>query len=371
MGSPQVELPPMPGGQEAVVLQRTMLAGSTTPEFLSATLLPGRGLNVFQIMVAIPGHSPIPLLQASSLENAAKLMSGMDTDADGIESLLLGSPIEAPWAGFVSGTRNERPGAVVTVWHGRSLVLPRNAVLEDTPISQGGLLLKAEADSVKQNIMPDGGTVQGSFSASNFADRWPSQTSVSVAALLSSHTFELKIVARNEGKEPAPFGLGWRPQLVFPSGARSGVRLRLPAGAREEMSGGRATGRLLDVADTPMDFTDRAGRLLRNLEIDDTFVDLHSGFLDNGPVVEVRDTRSGVGVRLTAMSPQIRAIHVQSSTSDNRITLGFQTNLDDPFSHVWNKDDGGSINVLQPGQTLQWRLRLEVFALSNSATPAL
>ena len=367
----QVELPPMPGGQEAVVMQRTLLAEGSTPEFLSATLLPGRGLNVFQIMLSLPGRGAIPLLAAPSLEDAVKLMSGTQEDANGVESLRLGSPIEAPWAGFIPSTRDDAPAEVLTSWRGRSIALPATGLRGSTPVIQGGSLLKMEADSVKHNIMPDGGTVQGSFVASDFGGKWPSHTSVSVTALLSSRAFDLKLVARNEGNEAVPFGLGWRPQILLPSGTRSGVRLRLPAEAHEEMIDGRATGRLTAVAGTPLDFTDRAGKVLHDVELEDTFVDLRSGFLDNGPVMEIRDTRSGVGIRMTAMSPQIRAIHLHSSPKDNRIVVGFQTNYDDPFSHVWTTDDAAGINVLQPGQSLQWRLRMEVFAISDSKAPSL
>ncbi len=371
IGTPQVNLPPMPGGQEAVILQRTTLGEGTTPEFISATLLPGRGLNVLQIMVSIPGRGTVPLLQAPSLEDAATLMSGVQADVDGVESLRLGSPIEAPWAGVLSGAKSDVPGALVTTWRGRTLVLPMNGANGETPMSQGGLLMKAASDSVKHNIMPDGGTVQGTFAAGVFGNRWPSQTSVSATALLSSHIFELKLVARNEGGEPVPFGLGWRPQILFPGGSRAGVRLRLPADEYEETSAGRATGRLPTVAGTALDFTDRTGKLMRNLDLDETFVDLHSGFLDNGPMVEIRDERSGVGIRMTAMSPQIHAIHVRSLAKENEMVLGFQTNFDDPFSHAWVPDDGTSINVLQPGQTLQWRVRMELFAIPNSSLPTL
>ncbi len=371
MGTPQVELPPMPGGQEAVVMQRTLLAEGSTPEFLSATLLPGRGLNVFQIMLSLPGRGSIPLLASPSLEDAVKLMSGAQADANGSESLRLGSPIEAPWAGFIPSSRDDTPAQVLANWRGRSLLLPATGLNGSTPFSQGGFLLKMEADSVKHNIMPDGGTVQGSFAASDFGGRWPSHTSVSVTALLSSRAFELKLVARNEGSEPVPFGLGWRPQLLLPSGSRAGVRLRLPAEGHEEMLNGRATGRLTAVAGTPLDFTDRAGKVLHDVELEDTFVDLHSGFLDNGPVMEIRDTRSGVGVRMTAMSPQIRAIHLHSSPKENRILVDFQTNYDDPFNHVWNSDEAEGINILQPGQSLQWRLRMEVFAIPDSGRPTL
>ena len=371
MGATPVELPPMPGGQQAVMLQRTQLAEGSTPEFLSATLLPGRGLNVFQIMLSLPGHGAIPLLAAPSLEEATKRMSGAGVDAEGIESLRLGSPIEAPWAGFVPGTHEEGSETVLANWRGRAFLLPATDRREDTPVSDGGLLLKAEADSVKHNIMPDGGSVQGNFVASNFGEKWPSQTSVSVTALLSSRAFELKLVARNEGIEPVPFGLGWRPRILFPSGSRAGVRLRLPAESREEIRAGRATGKVLPVSGTTFDFTDRAGRLLRDLDLDDTFLDLKSGFLDNGPVLEIRDQRSQMGLRVTALSPQIHAIHVRSAPNENSMTIDLQTNLDDPFSHLWSKDATMGIAVLQPGQSLQWRIRVEVFALTESSASAM
>ncbi len=371
MGTTQVQLPPMPGGQEAVVMKRTLLAEGTTPEFLSATLLPGRGLNVFQIMLSVPGRGSVPLLSSPSLEDAARLMSGVQQDADGGESLRLGSPIEAPWAGVISEARSGTPAQVNTSWAGHALILPATGRDRDVTVSEGGFLLKTEADSVKQNIMPDGGTVQGSFVASNFGGRWPSETSVSVTALLSSRAFELRVVARNEGKEPVPFGLGWRPQILLPSGTRNGVRLRLPAEGHEELHDGRPTGLITPVAGTPFDFTDRHGRVLRDLDLDDTFVDLRSGFLDNGPILEIRDTRSGVGIRMTAMSPQIRAVHVHSMAKEDKMVVSFQTNYDEPFSAGWSGEHGTGINVLEPGQTLQWRMRMEVFALNEGSTSAL
>lgn len=371
MGAAPVELPPMPGGQQPIILQRTQLAEGSTPEFLSATLLPGRGFNVLQIMLSLPGRGAIPLLAAPSLEEATQRMSGIGIDAGGLASLQVGSPVEAPWAGFIPGVPGESSETVTTNWHGRNLILPTTRWLEDVPLSDGGFLLKAEADSVKHNVMPDGGAVQGSFVASNFGGRWPSETSVSVTALLSSRAFDLKLVARNEGKEPVPFGLGWRTRLLFPGGTRTGIRLRLPAESHEEMRTGRATGHLPAVVGTNLDFTDRAGRLLRDLDLDDTFVDLKSGFLDNGPILEIRDARSQVGIRMTALSPQIRAIHIRSAPGDKDMTVDFQTNLDDPFSRTWLKDGTAGIAVLQPGQSLQWHIRAEVFALTAGAAPAM
>ncbi len=45
---------PKIGGQDVVTLSRGRSGTGSTPEFLSATLLPGRGMNMFQITAWIP-----------------------------------------------------------------------------------------------------------------------------------------------------------------------------------------------------------------------------------------------------------------------------------------------------------------------------
>ena len=364
IGPAPVETTLLPGGQEPVTMERTQLAEGSTPEFLSATLLPGRGLNVLQIMVSIPGRGPTPLLAAPSLEEATKAMTGQDADANGQASLAMGAPLEAPWAGRIFGSRTGDPSRVASDWHGRPLLLPLTGESSGALSSEGGLLLTAGADTVKHNAMPDGGTVQGSFTAGDFGVRWPSKTGVVVSALLSSHVFEIKMVARNEGTEPAPVGLGWRPVFLVPGGGREGLRLRLPAEAFEEVSNGRATGRIVPVVDTPLDYTDRGGRLLGRDDLDRTFVHLRSGFLENGPVTELRDPVGGVGIRVTSMSQQIRAIHVHTRSSTSTVAMNFQTNYDDPFSRVWPREEDTGMYVLEPGRSLQWRIRVELFPLN-------
>src|SRR5271170_5730196 len=51
---PVVDVTPRPGGQDVVELQRSKLLGGSVPEFLSATLLPGRGMNLLQIKAYLP-----------------------------------------------------------------------------------------------------------------------------------------------------------------------------------------------------------------------------------------------------------------------------------------------------------------------------
>ena len=45
-----------------------------------------------------------------------------------------------------------------------------------------------------------------------------------------------------------------------------------------------------------------------------------------------------------------------------------QFNYDDPFGHEWAKDEDTGMVVLQPGQSTQWKIRLEIFSLSSTDT---
>src|SRR5271163_663766 len=65
-----------PGGQDVVQLQRSQLLGGSGPEFLSATLLPGRGMNLLQIKAYLPQKGEVNLLASPPLEDAAELLTG-------------------------------------------------------------------------------------------------------------------------------------------------------------------------------------------------------------------------------------------------------------------------------------------------------
>src|SRR5271163_1146874 len=83
-----------PGGQEVVQLQRSQMLGGNGPEFLSATLLPGRGMNLLQIRAYLPQKGEVNLLASPSLEDAAKELTGTGADATGAKSLAMGAAIE-------------------------------------------------------------------------------------------------------------------------------------------------------------------------------------------------------------------------------------------------------------------------------------
>lgn len=356
--------PVRPGGQDAVVLEHAQMADISGPEFVSATLLPGRGMNLLQLKAYIPQMGNVDLLASPSLVDAAKQMTGEGEDADGGASLTMGGAIEAPWAGRIWGMASD--GSTIANWQGHTLHLPANGGK-----SNGGLLLARQADTVKTSVLPDGGQTQAIYDAGDFDGHWISHTIVTTTIQLNSHALEISIAARNTGDEAEPIGIGWRPRFAIPSGDRSQVMLKLPEALHAEVAdhrNGRPTGRLLPVQGTPYDFTGHTGARLGELNLDDSFVHLKQGLLDNGPFAELRDPKSNYGLRMTILSPAIKAIQVNAPSDASFVSIAPQFNYDDPFGHEWAKDEDTGMVVLEPGQTVQWKIRLEIFALTDDTS---
>jgi galactose mutarotase-like enzyme len=353
-----------PGGQDPVVLQRAQMAGINSPEFVSATLLPGRGMNLLQIQAYLPQKGTVNLLASPSLADVAKQMTGEGRDADGLASLSIGGAVETPWANRIWGVPlNE--GTVAT-WQGHSLHLPAEG-----GISNGGLLLNRKADTVKTNVMPDGGQVQATYDAGDFDGHWISHTVITTTVQLNSRALEMNITAHNTGDEAEPFGIGWQPKFAVLSGDRSQATLKLPNALRVEVSDRRdgiPTGKLLPVNGTAYDFTQAGGTRLGKVNLNDSFVQLKAGLLDNGPIVELRDPKSNYGLRITILSPTINAVHVNAPTDSPFVSIDPQFNYDDPFGHEWPKSEDTGMVVLQPGETAQWKIRLEIFSLDANAS---
>ena len=74
---------PKIGGADVVQLKRAATSNGAKPEFLSATILPGRGMSFFQVTANIPGKGEIPLLASPSLDQAASTLTGAGADENG------------------------------------------------------------------------------------------------------------------------------------------------------------------------------------------------------------------------------------------------------------------------------------------------
>jgi len=354
---------PRPGGQDAIVLVRGRLMGDANPEFLSVTLLPGRGMNVLQITAYVPGRGEVNILASPPVEDAAAAMTGKDADANGQASLTLGSPFELPWADGIRGTPSGA-GHVTTVWRGHAIQVPSTPGADE---ASGGLLLAVPADLANTTALPDGGSADATFQASDFGGHWPSKTRVTVNVLLSSRWIDLTMTARNTGDAPEPVGLGWHPRFAVLDGNRQQLRLRMPAAMRVEQSREKGpTGKLVPVAGTPYDFNMTGGAKLGTIDLDDCFTALHQELLDSGPVAELNDPANNYGLRLTAMSDTIKAMRVVAPAKADYVSIDPQFHYPDPFGREWARDTETGIVVLQPGQSTQWKVRLELVSLGNS-----
>jgi aldose 1-epimerase len=367
-----VDVTVRPGGQDVVQLQRSQMLGGDGPEFLSATLLPGRGMNLLQIRAYLPQKGEVDLLASPPLDEAAKLLSGSGADATGAKSLAMGAAIELPWAGRISGGPTPDGKNFTAMWRGERLILPseaRDSYGSGGTMAAGGLLLKQPSDSVSTNVMPDGGEAKATFRAGNFDGHWPSQTEISMTVQMSGKAIDMRVIARNAGTTAEPIGIGWHPRFAILSGHRGQMMLRLPQGLRVEVKDrrtGQLSGRLVPVEGTEYDFTGRSGAQLGALNLDDSFVHLHTEMMENGPIAELRDPENGYGLRITAMTSTIKAIRVYAPLDGSFISIQPQFNFDDPFGREWGKDEDTGIVVLQPGQTTQWKIRLEIFSLNTS-----
>ena len=350
------------------MLMRTRQVGDSTAEFLSATLLPGRGMNVLQITAFIPGKGEVNLLASPSVEGAANAMTGKGPDADGRASLAMGGAFEMPWADSLWGLPVQGGSQVTTAWHGHTLTLPASA----GGVARDGLMLAQGADPASSEALPDGGTAQAVFHERDYGGRWLSNTDVTVSALLSSRSVELTVVATNIGDVPEPVGIGWHPRFAISGGNREQMRLHVPGTMRVEVrdrAKGQPSGTLLPVAGTPYDFSMSGGARLGTMSLDDCFVALHQNLLDIGPNAELSDPASGYGLRITALSATIKAMRVVAPPDAGFVSIEPQYNYPDPMGREWGKETDAGMVVLQPGQSTEWKVRLELFAPGGAASP--
>lgn len=347
------------------MLQRSQIMGGTAPEFLSATLLPGMGMGVLQLTAYLPDRGEVNLLAAPSLPEASKMVLGQSGADLRTTALKIGGSLEAPWAGRLTGTRMATGDSIMALWNGRGLNVPA-----EDGIAEGGMLLGRHTDTIKVNVMPDGGEAQAVISAGNFDGRWPSKTEIAMTVLLSSRSFSIRMVAKNVGTEPEPIGLGWRPRFAVVSGDRANLQLKMPQSVRIERSKtGQPTGKLLPVTGSEYDFSGQTGAQLQTLNLDDTFVHLKPELMIDSPTIELRDAAANYMMRMTMLTRSIRAVHITSpaqTTGENNpfIAIHPETNYDDALGREWPKDEDTGIVVLQPGESIQWSVRLELFPLT-------
>lgn len=356
---------PQVGGQDVVELSRKATSNGTKPEFLSATILPGRGMNLFQIKAFLPGKGNIDIFASPSLEEAAGKLNGGPDDYDGNQSFKFGGAFLVPYPNRIRGKLSEDKKTITTEWHGKALTLPANWKDANNPNGEWhamhGLIMNRQTEDIKTQTDADGQTVTGIIHAGNFGGHWLSNTDLNFTISLKGDAIESTITAKNVGNEPEPMAIGWHPYFAFPSGDRKQAKLHIPGDKRAEVNNYGdvfPTGKILPVKGTPYDFTAPDGKALDDIFLDDNFVDLKR---DDGKVtVNVVDPEANYGMHIIGLSPEIKSIQVYAPKDKAFAAVEEQFNYGDPFGKEWKGTDTGMV-TLQPGQSVTWKVRLEMY----------
>ena len=352
------------GGEPVVVLQRPPVTNESKPQFLQATILPGRGMAVLQIKAYLPGKGEFDVLNAPPLPEAAQLLN-KDDDEFGNEVFKIGGAILLPFANRVRGNLSADGKTITATVHERTITLPANWSGKNPGAEKHaihGLMRRSKFEHV---ILRNGGqdsAVNATLHAGDFDGHWLSDTDVEVETTLSHDSFEMTVIARNVGSRLLPMGIGWHPYFVLPSGERQQARLHLPSETRAIMNNYDdtfTTGKRMAVKGTPYDFSAPGGVALGTQYLDDSYSNLLYG-ANRTSVSEIVDPAAKYGLRLITMSPQIKSIQVYAPPDKNFVAIEPQFNLPDPYNGNWGSVDTGMV-LLQPGQSVSWQVRLELF----------
>lgn len=358
-------LVPSPGGMEPIVLQRTQTTGSTTPELTSVTVLPGLGMDVLQLTATIPGRGNVALLANPTVKEIVD-------DPSHIRTALYDTrgAIEAPWGGLLMGLLSPIGTSMTVSWQNRMIQVPTEVVAR--AVDESGLLARTAVDSQNVTNLADGEVATGILTSTNFDGHWPSKVDMQVAVQLGPTDLTLILSAKNVGNVPVPFGAGWHPRFAIAGSTRGGIELRLPSAEQSEMADpntGLPSGRLVPLSPELARMQTHAVAPGEDSVVA-TLVHLKPGLLDSAPAAEFRDPETGYGLRLSSASANTRALRVIAPAGANYVSLGLQTNYDDPFGREWAGGDGSGLIILSPGQSFDWKVRLEIFPVvrRNPAT---
>jgi aldose 1-epimerase len=352
------------GGEPVVVLRRPRSADQNKPQFLEATVVPGRGMAVLQIKAYIPGKGEINLLNTPPLPEAGQMLDKSD-DEFGNQVFKFGGAILLPFANRIRGKLSPDGKTITATVAGKPVTLPANWSGNNPGAEKHaihGLLLNSKFVSVVTDNGPHESSVVASLRAGDFGGHWFSASDIRVEIKLKDDAFNLLVTVRNAGHAPLPMGIGWHPYFVLPGGDRQQVRLHLPSETRAIMNNyddSFVTGKRVSVKDTPYDFSATGGRALGTQYLDDNFSDLIRN-ADGSTVSEIIDPAAKYGLRLTTFAPSIKSIQVYAPLNKNFVAIEPQFNLPDPYSKDWGNIATGMV-LLGPGQSVDWRVRLGLF----------
>lgn len=321
-------------------------------------------MNLFQITAWIPGKGEVQVIHSPSLEEASKVLGGPG-DPFGTNSFSFGAAFLAPFANRIIGPLSNGDKTVSFSWDGHPMTLDANWKGKNPqaiPHAIHGLILPARADDVQETTSNEAQSVSGTIHGGDFGGHWFSKSDVHIEVTLAQDTVIAAVKVTNVGDKPEPVGIGWHPYFNLPSGDRTQARLHVPGDMRAEVNNYDdvfPTGKLEPVKGTPYDFTAPAGAPLGSLFLDDNWSHLTKAS-DGSSFSEIIDPAAKYGLRITALTGLVNTVQVYAPVDKAFIALEPQLNINDPFGAEWKNVQNGMV-TLQPGQSVTWKVKLQLF----------
>ncbi len=355
------------GGQPAVVLRAPSSPDENTPRIISAHILPGRGMNTYQLRAYLPGRGEFDMLFAPPIGEAPSLFDKGPVDFMGNRSFMVGGAILVPFGGRIRGTLCADGKSLETSVLGKTVILPANwssaGNTRGEKVTMHGLMLQSHMDEVVLSVDDTSAAVTGILKAGDFDGRWIGWSRVATTCTLSEDGFSLRVEITNDGDEDVPMSVSWHPYYMFPSGERGQVRLHVPARSVATVNNYDdvfPTGDIVTVEGTPYDLRDRSGSPLGDSFFDDSFTDLSIND-DGNAILEMTDPAAAYGLRIRAGEP-VKAVQVYAPTDQAFVAIEPQFNLTDPFNEeTWGSGANRGMEILQPGESTTYRVSLELF----------
>lgn len=350
------------GGEKVVTISRKAVS-KTRPEFTSVTVMPGRGMELFQITANFPGKGNVNVLASPDFAGAKEMLDVTD-DSFGDHGYRLGAAFLFPYPNRIIGKLSADGKTLTTSWEGRPITLPANNVGKNPGAERHamhGLILKAKATDVHVTKIPGGERVTGVIHGGDFHGHWFSKSDLTISITLRADAVDAEVTARNVGTTSEPVAIGWHPYFNLPSGDRTQVRVHIPGAQYAQVDNYDnvfPTGKLLPVNGTQYDLRAADGAPLDGHYYDDNWSKLT---WKNGVVtVRVIDPKAKYGVAIEGISPEIKTLQMYGPPTEHFVAIEDQYNFADPFGKEWHGMDTGMV-TLKPGQSTHWHVRIKVF----------
>jgi aldose 1-epimerase len=339
--------------------------------FLEAYILPSRGFMLLQVRARTRDIGEFDVLKTPPLEEAVSQFSRSDENGLLVPSFRMGAALLLPFANRIRGELLPDGSSIRTSVFGQEVVLPANwggSKRGAERFAMHGLFLNRLIDSWSLVNTDTGQRAHARFFAGDFDGAWIGSCEIEIVHALNWDSYSLAITARNVGRDPLPFGVGWHPYFAIPSGRRQQARVHIPASRRfivNNYDEVLPTGVEAAVAESMYDFSYHGGRPLAENYYDDCYTDLRRDAAGE-VVARMIDPSARYHLRITGSSAAINSIQLYAPPEHDYIVLEHQYNRPDPFGSEWRDSQLGDMVILEPGGTTVFNVRLELPPYDNA-----